>query len=184
MSCQGSEQSTSLEEIQTVELDISTIESLIKEFDPMFENVNARKEGPELISYELVADLESGAITLLNFQEESFFPIADSSSYARTATVYTVECTKGDETVWTKECDSKWSCGTAINDCLKIGGCASICENPNGFSTIRTLDINFLKSYSVRDGYINSLVSLPQINLFRARQLGTLSSIKLYKLVY
>lgn len=41
---------------------------------------------------------------------------------------YTVTCTKGGKTLWTDECDGKFSCGSMIYKCLEGGGCGTICQ--------------------------------------------------------
>ncbi|MEM0940467.1 MAG: hypothetical protein AAGI25_11875 [Bacteroidota bacterium] len=183
-SCQESEDATPIiEEIQTVELDGDAIESMMAKFDPMFDNVRARMEAPELISYEILADPETGVFTLLNFKEESYFPI-DGIADANARTVYSIHCTKGEETIWTKECNNKSSCGSLVADCLELGGCTNVCKNPNGFTSIRNSDIILLESYGVSSNYINMIKTLPTINLSVGLSKNTISSVKLYKLIY
>ena len=170
---------------ENVPIDPLEIQSLVNGFQPFFDNVNARKEAPELISYELVADRATGKITLLNFQEESFFPIFGEEEMGRLKgdTKYTVECTKGGKTT-THECSGKISCGRKIAACLEAGGCATICKSPKSFNDIRATDISFLKSYGFNNTALNYIKSLPQLDLVDAKSHGNLSSIKFYHMVY
>ena len=59
-------------------------------------------------------------------KEPNFFVLESKSSYS--SKKYTVSCTKGGKTLWTKECDGKFSCGGLIYDCLEGGGCGTICS--------------------------------------------------------
>ena len=59
-------------------------------------------------------------------KEPNFFVLESKSSYS--SKKYTVSCTKGGKTLWTKECDGKISCGGLIYDCLEGGGCGTICS--------------------------------------------------------
>lgn len=59
-------------------------------------------------------------------KEPNFFVLESQSSYS--SKKYQVSCTKGGKTLWTKECDGKFSCGGLLYDCLEGGGCGTICS--------------------------------------------------------
>ncbi len=183
LSCQESTEASSGTDTQVSQLSLAAIERILEDFDPMFQSLTGSADDLEYLSYEMVADLETGAITLLNFRRASLFPIAGVEEYARLATVYTVECNNGETTIWTRECNGKFSCGNLIKNCLEQGGCAMVCESPSSFEDIRENDLLVLNDLNVSEHYIDMLLNLPPIDLQRAAQTGTVVSVQLYRLL-
>lgn len=169
-----------------IQIDGEKINSMVQSIQPLFtslkDKANGREE-PKAITYEVVTDLSTGEITLLNFKLEEFFPIAGREAYAREGTKYTVDCTVGGKTTSTT-CDGKFSCGSAIADCLDKGGCASICEAPKGFNVLRENDIRFFIDQGVSAGDLKSISGLPTFDLERARATGTLASVKVTSFIF
>ncbi len=80
-------------------------------------------------SFEMILNERTGQIFIANLQEQPVFPISSKESYKRTDKKYEVSCDKGG-TVTKSQCDGKISCGTKVYNCLKSGGCATICQAP------------------------------------------------------
>lgn len=80
-------------------------------------------------SFEMVLNERTGQIFIANLQEQPVFPIASKESYKRGDKKYEVSCDKGGK-VTKSECSGKISCGTKVYNCLKSGGCATICQAP------------------------------------------------------
>ena len=92
------------------------------------ENVPTSEEKFFYIDYEW--NKQDKTITLLKatYKEPDFFLIEKKRSAREMADKkYTVTCTKGDKDIWTKECDSKSSCGSLVYECLNGGGCGTVC---------------------------------------------------------
>lgn len=80
----------------------------------------------------IVADFDLKEKSYSNYKfeikEPNFFVLDDPSNFANKAK-YTVTCTKGGKTLWTEECDGKFSCGSLIYKCLEGNGCGTICQS-------------------------------------------------------
>ncbi|HYF69599.1 MAG TPA: hypothetical protein VD884_15745 [Ohtaekwangia sp.] len=171
---------------KTQQSDGEKINLMVESIQPIFASLRTKANGreePKAITYEVVTDLATGEMTLLNFKLEEFFPIAGRAAYAKEGTKYTVECTVGGKTT-SKTCDGKFSCGSAIADCLDKGGCATICEAPKGYNVIRDSDLKFFIDQGVSVNDLKRITGLPTLDLERARATGTLASVKLTSLIF
>ncbi|WP_432411988.1 hypothetical protein [Rasiella sp. SM2506] len=137
-SCQNEEiQSPDLNSIDLVtqkNKDAKVINQLLADAEVDLENQSRQLTEFQVITFEVVKNLETNEITLQNFKENSFFPIASKEEYQTRSGGYQVDCDLGGPpNDWSEECSGKWSCGQLIADCLDEGGCATICErNPIG----------------------------------------------------
>src|SRR5690606_37423369 len=136
------------------------------------------REETKAVTYEVVTDLATGEMTLLNFKLESFFRIAGRAAYAKERTKFTAEFTVVGKTT-SETCDGKFSCGSAIADCLDKGGCATICEALKVYKVIRDNDLKFFTDQGVSINDLKKISALPTLDLERARAHGTLASVKL-----
>jgi hypothetical protein len=141
------------------------------------------KDDPELISYEIAVDKNTGVITLVNFKAEPFFPIGDEDEMGRlSGQSYSVDCTINGKTT-TTSCDGKISCGKAVAACLDAGGCATICAAPRPYNATHKLDLNFLESKGLKPDELGVIKDLPAIDIERSAASGTLASVKIYSLI-
>lgn len=166
--------------------DDEKIENLVQSVQPLFASLREKAAGKkdlEMVSFEIVKDRRTGAMTLLNFKSEPFFPIARREVYERMAgDVYSVTCTTSGKST-TTQCSGKFECGSAIAKCLDGGGCANVCRAPNSVESIRLSDVNFFSSREVDVRSVSLFNGVPLSDLERAKINGTLSSVKLYTLI-
>lgn len=162
--------------------DEERIDALINHINPVLGNITSKRGDISLISYEIVKNKETNEITILNFQQESYFPTEGKEAYSRIAgDSYTVECTTNGKTTTTK-CDGKLSCGKAIANCLDNGGCATICKNdvaakPKTYGDIRSADIALLQELGLSKKDLKTINSLPSITLTNT---SIINSVKIY----
>lgn len=108
-------------------------------YDAFFEKVVAsdiKIDKDHVLYFDYTWNKKTNLITVNNIieREPSFFVLEKSTASSKSTNAkaskgaYTVECTKGGKTTSTT-CDGKFSCGSAIADCLDKGGCATICKN-------------------------------------------------------
>src|SRR5690606_34747163 len=72
--------------------DEERIGALINHVNPVLGNITSKRGDISLISYEIVKNKETNEITILNFQQESYFPTEGKEAYSRIAgDSYTVE---------------------------------------------------------------------------------------------
>ncbi len=126
-------------------LEENGIDQLLQTIDTIFDLLNhqeALKEGitktsePQLASFEIIVDSVTGEVAMINFELDGFFPIVgfdesieDEFNSRTLGNSYTVWCTKGDKTLWTKKCSSSWGCGKLTKNCFDEGGCAHACKD-------------------------------------------------------
>lgn len=70
------------------------------------------------------------ALKLTSFQNDINLQKSSSNDPASTVNAaYTVSCDRGGDGSdnWSTNCDSKWSCGRLVVDCLDQRGCSTIC---------------------------------------------------------
>ncbi|MAN58860.1 MAG: hypothetical protein CMC08_03370 [Flavobacteriaceae bacterium] len=137
-SCQNEEiqslDSDSIDLVIQKNEDAKIINQLLADAKVDLENQSRNLNEFQNITFEVVKNLETNEITLQNFEEKSFFPIASKEKYQSRSGGYQVDCDLGGPpNDWSEECSGKWSCGQLIADCLDQGGCATVCErNPTG----------------------------------------------------
>ena len=109
--------------------------------DQMFEkisneNIDLEKGKALIVNYEY--DNRTGMCKIIDFKQatpENSILNDNKSMYElmgrekELSYTYTVKCDFAKKKDWTKTCDGVYSCGGLISDCLKAGGCATICQN-------------------------------------------------------
>lgn len=123
-------------------LEIDYINKLLEEKRIEIEESSKLIDKFKIVSFEVVKNLNSGEITLENFELNSFFPISKKEDYQQRSGRYQVDCDlPGENNDWSESCGSKWSCGSLIADCLEAGGCATICNQKsssnNQYSSVK-----------------------------------------------
>ena len=89
-------------------------------------SVEVKGENVLFVTYDFNTKDKTYSNYSFEIKEPKFFVIDFTTSGKKS---YTVTCMKGTTTLWTENCDGKFSCGGMIYDCLNAGGCATICNN-------------------------------------------------------
>ena len=100
-------------------------------YDQFFDKVVASKaDKNQVVYFDYTWDKKTNLITVIDITkaEPNFFILEKNLGAKSIGKEYTVECSKGGKTT-SVTCDGKFSCGSAIYDCLEKGGCATICTN-------------------------------------------------------
>jgi hypothetical protein len=101
--------------------------------EDLFEQVSKTKvESGKVLYVDFTWNKLDNSVAIQHIQqrEPDFFVLETPKSSSLKLTAgpsYTVECSNGKNS-WSKNCDSKLSCGTLIKECLDQGGCATICQ--------------------------------------------------------
>lgn len=120
---------------------LETLDNQTFTFEAFFDKVSAMdiqtsKENVIFVNYTW--NKKDNTITITDAQEkEASWGVAlevaslknndDFQKRDKSDKKYQVSCSNGDNS-WTKSCSGKWSCGSAIADCLEQGGCAEVCK--------------------------------------------------------
>lgn len=112
--------------------EVEVINNLLESITPELQSRASTLDEFEFITFEVVKNLKTKAITLENFKEVSLFPITDLMSNQRST--YVISCDNGGDGSddWEAECTGVSSCGKLIKKCLDQGGCAQVCEIKSG----------------------------------------------------
>lgn len=116
------------------------IDQFLEDLKPQMQVRSQELGSFEAISFELVINYDTGAITAENIQATPFFPIDHPDRYR--STVYTIEC-EGGEGDWPQTCTGVVSCAKLVKKCLDSGGCATVCQN-KATENIRSVSITYV----------------------------------------
>ncbi len=125
----------------SLESDSKTIETLLENLKPELLNLSKQTGEFEVITFEVVKNNDTNEIGIENVAISEFFPVFNKSEYQQARGNFQVDCDLGGPpNDWSEPCDSKWSCGGLIAECLAQGGCATICakrSNKGNFSSVK-----------------------------------------------
>jgi hypothetical protein len=131
----------------------------------------------EMISYEILKDRETGAMAVLNFRAELFFPVASREEYVRIATDTFILDEAGHRS------RAGLSAAKAVAGSLETGWCSDIYKKGKAIVSIVQADQRFFGIRGLASEYA-SISELFQIDeLEQAKVRGSLASVKLYTLI-
>ncbi|MEM0941793.1 MAG: hypothetical protein AAF600_17510 [Bacteroidota bacterium] len=136
---QQPDESVGLDNLSFNEIHMASVSQAIDDFDPFFDDVDYSSaritSDVGILSYDIVADLEKGTTTIINFSFlEDVIPIFDdqnddpSSGRISGSSKYSVECAYSNGTVTSTSCSSGISCVKIVKKCLDDGSCSTICS--------------------------------------------------------
>jgi len=162
------------------ESDEERIERMVESIQPLLVFFRARssgKEGMEMLSYEIVRDRKTGAMAVLNFKTELFFPVASREEYVRIATDTFILDQAGNRS------RAGVSAAKAIASGLETGWCSATYKKGRPIVSIVHADQRFFGVRGLASEYTRISEWFQIADLEEGKARGSLASVKLYTLI-
>lgn len=123
--------------------DIRKIDQLLTDIKPLLALKSENIGNLEALTFEVVKNNHTGAITIENIKTEAYLPF---DKLPKNSASYQVDCNLGGTDDWSESCSGAMACAKLVKQCLDAGGCATIYTQKSSQDHFNSVKMIYLKN--------------------------------------